>query len=145
MRTDPEGIFEAAIDAYRLGEFELSARYFAEDCDFVFGGAHISRQAIFERFAKIARELELLRYEPREVIASGDSVRAQIAYAYRHRACGDEIDGVGRAEATFHEGKIVKWQASHDADRIKAFTAHCRSKAFEVQQDWTAGPHREKR
>lgn len=125
------------IVAYGLRDFELAASVFSEDCIYTihvpteitpYGGTIIGRKAILDRLKGIGREFEVLSYEARQIVTSGDCVRSQICYEYRHRASGEVIDGVGRLEATFADGKIVKWSAFHDVDRIQAFLRLCQSK-----------------
>lgn len=137
MRIDPEGRFESVIGAYAHGDFELAASYFAEDCHYAiyvpakpgpFGGVVNGRAAIRERFERIAEEFEAIEYEAHILAAREDRVRAQVFYLFRHRETGEKIDGVGRIEAVFEDGKIIDWRAYHDADRIQAFVRLCRSK-----------------
>ncbi len=137
MRNDLEGQFEAAVVAYSLGDLELAARFLSPDCAFAiyiptetlpFGGAVIGIAAVLERWKLAARDFELLAYKPRSIMATGGSIRTQIDYAFRHRASGEEIEGVMRVEAEITDGRIAVWREYHDADRIQAFMRLCTAK-----------------
>jgi ketosteroid isomerase-like protein len=130
MRSDPEGILEAAIQAYAMGDFPAAAAYFAEDVVYAiyidkdvlpFGGEVTGRAAILAVWQDIRLSFENLKYVPRVISYDDDIVRCQINFAFRHHASGEEIDGVMRVVAQIANGQIVRFREYHDQERLRAF------------------------
>lgn len=130
MRSDPEGILEAAFQAYAIGDLPTAAAYFAEDVTYAiyvekdvlpFGGEVIGRAAILNVWQDIRLRFENLKYAPRIISCDDDIVRCQINFAFRHRASGEEIDGVMRVVAQITGGEIVRFREYHDQERLRAF------------------------
>jgi ketosteroid isomerase-like protein len=130
MRSDPEGILEAAFQAYAMGDLPTAAAYFAEDVIYAiyvdkdvlpFGGEVRGRAAILQVWHDIRQSFENLEYVPRVVSCDDDIVRCQINFAFRHRATGEEIDGVMRVVAQISNGQIVRFREYHDQERLRAF------------------------
>ncbi len=130
MRSDPEGILEAAFQAYAVGDLPTAAAYFAEDVIYAiyvdkdvlpFGGEVRGRAAILQVWHDIRQSFENLEYAPRVVSCDDDIVRCQINFAFRHRATGEEIDGVMRVVAQISNGQIVRFREYHDQERLRAF------------------------
>ncbi|OYW55352.1 MAG: hypothetical protein B7Y80_13700 [Hyphomicrobium sp. 32-62-53] len=130
MRSDPEGILEAAFQAYAMGDLPAAAAYFAEDVIYAiyidkdvlpFGGEVIGRAAILKVWQDIRLQFENLEYAPRIVSCDDDIVRCQINFAFRHRTSGEVIDGVLRIVAQVANGQIVRYREYHDQERLRAF------------------------
>lgn len=134
MRSDPEGVVEAACAAYALGDYEAAAAYYAEDATFAlyadteglsFAGDWHGREAIVGCWRELAASFDILTFETRNMSAKGDVVRAQILYELRHKASGKIIDGVARFEAEVRDGLIVREREYNDVERWRAFMRLC--------------------
>jgi hypothetical protein len=141
MRADPEGRFEGVVAAYAVGDLELAASYFSESCWFAIdpavgappaGGARQGRYELLKLWTEKAHRLDVIAYTSKPPKVADLLVRAQIAFAFRHRASGDVIEGVARVEAEFREGKIAVWREIHDENRMRAFMRMCDAKVLIV-------------
>lgn len=148
MRDDPEGVLEAAIAAYVIGDLDANAAYFAPDARFAiyidpdllpFAGEVSGRDKIRKVAESVASTFELLQYDIKSISSQGTTVRCQAVFRYRHRASGECIDGVERIEAEIENGLIVTYREYHDADRIRAFLRLCeQTEAVRASQAQTA-------
>lgn len=134
MRSDPEGILEAGLKAYSLGDLPAAAAYFAEDAVYAiyvdkdilpFAGEVVGRAAILKVWQGLLSPFELVRHAPRIISCADDIVRSQVDFAFRHRASGEVIDGVLRIVAQVTNGQIVRYREYHDQDRLRAFMRLC--------------------
>jgi ketosteroid isomerase-like protein len=130
MRSDAEGILEAGLGAYAMGDLEVASAYFAEDAVYAihidqqilpFGGEVIGRNAILHQWQEINRAFELVQHNPKIISCNDDVVRVQVQFAFRHRRSGAVIDGMLRIVAQVEGGKIVRLREYHDQERIRAF------------------------
>lgn len=134
MRCDPEGVVEAAVTAYMLGDYETAASYYAPDATFAlyadneifpFAGEWRGRQAIVECWHKIGAAFDVLRFDIRSIAASGDVVRSQISYELSHTASGEVLDGICRLVLEVQNGQIVREREYNDVERMRAFMRLC--------------------
>ncbi len=130
MRSDPEGILEAGLIAYSMGDLDAAVAYFAEDAisaiyidqDVLpFGGEVRGRSAILQQWQQIARAFELTKHHPTLLSCQDSVVRALVQYAFRHRQSKAIIDGTMRIVAQVEDGLIVRYREYHDQERIRAF------------------------
>ncbi len=130
MRSDPEGVLEAAFKAYSLGDLSAAAAYFAEDAVFAiyvdtdilpFGGEVVGRPAILNLWQSLRLPFELVHYTPRILSCEDDVVRCQVGFAFRHRSSGQIIDGTMRIVTQVTKGQIVRYREYHDQERLRAF------------------------
>ena len=130
MRSDPEGILEAAIVALSLSDVESASAFFDENADFAIhmpvellprGGKFIGRAAFAKRLGNIFRDFHTERFELRTILTDSEGLRTQVAYTFRHRRTGETIDGVMRLLVTVKYGHIVRWHEFHDTDKVEAF------------------------
>lgn len=130
MRSDPEGILEAGLKAYSLGDLPAAAAYFAEDAVYAiyidkailpFGGEVVGRSPMLRLWQDLLVPFELVHHAPRNISCDEDIVRCQVNFAFRHRASGEVIDGVLRIVAQVKDGQIVRYREYHDQDRLRAF------------------------
>lgn len=146
MHCDPEGIVEAAVTAYILGDYETAASYYAPDATFAlyadneifpFAGEWRGREAIVECWHKIGAAFEVLRFDVRSIVASGGVIRCQVDYELRHTESGEILDGVCRLVLEVQDGQIVREREYNDVERMRAFLRLCES-AGEVPVDVSA-------
>jgi ketosteroid isomerase-like protein len=130
MRSDPEGIVEASLTAYALGDYETAAAYYSPDAIFTlnideeicpFDGEWRGRDAIVSCWHEIGEAFDVLRFEPRNISASGDVVRCQIRFELRHRASNEVMESVARCVFEVQEGLIVREAEYNDVERLRAF------------------------
>lgn len=130
MRSDPEGILEAGLKAYSLGDLHATIAFFSEDAIYAiyidreilpFAGEVVGRSAILQIWQDMLLPFELVRHVPRILSCEDDIVRCQVEFAFRHRASGEVIDGVLRIVAQVIDGQIVRYREYHDQERLRAF------------------------
>ena len=130
MRSDPEGILEAGLKAYSLGDLLAAAAYFAEDAVYAIyvdkgilpvAGEVVGRSPILRLWQDLLVPFELVQNVPRNISCDEDIVRCQVNFAFRHRASGEVIDGIMRIVAQVKDGQIVRYREYHDQDRLRAF------------------------
>jgi ketosteroid isomerase-like protein len=134
MLCDPEGIVEAAMAAYALGDYETAASYYAPDATFAlyadndifpFAGEWRGREAIIQCWEKIGAAFEVIRFDIRNIVASGDVIRCQISYELHHTASGETLDGICRLVLEVRDGQIVREREYNDVERMRAFMRLC--------------------
>jgi ketosteroid isomerase-like protein len=134
MRCDPEGIVEAAMTAYMLGDYETAASYYAPDATFAlyadneifpFAGEWRGREAIVQCWEKIGAAFEVIRFDIRSIATSGDVIRCQVSYELHHSASGDTLDGTCRLVLEVRDGQIVREREYNDVERMRAFMRLC--------------------
>ncbi|MGZ8408772.1 MAG: nuclear transport factor 2 family protein [Hyphomicrobium sp.] len=134
MRSDPEGIVEASLTAYALGDYETAAAYYSPDAVFnlyadneifPFVGEWRGRDAIVLCWHEIGEAFEILRFEPRNISASGEVVRCQIRFELRHRASGEVMESIARCVFEVQNGLIVREAEYNDVERMRAFLRLC--------------------
>jgi ketosteroid isomerase-like protein len=85
------------------------------------GGETRGRDNCRDALYNVLAQFDYLRYEPTIVSADGDVVRAQVHFAYRHRATGEILSGSKRMVFTVKNGQIVRVDGYHDAAMVEAF------------------------
>jgi ketosteroid isomerase-like protein len=130
MRSDTEGVLEAALHAYALSDLPAAAAFFAEDAVyaiyvdqeiFPFGGEVVGRSSILSVWRKLREQFDLVTHKPRNITSADDIARCQVAFQFRHRESGETIDGVLRLVVQIVNGRIVRLREYHDQERLRAF------------------------
>lgn len=134
MRSDAEGIVEAVMQAYALGDYETAAAFYARDASFAMFTDHamrpffsecVGREAIIAAWHEMNTLFDIRRFELRNLITADDIVRCQVAYDVRHRATGESIDGRARLVFEVRQGLIVREREYNDVERLRAFLRLC--------------------
>jgi len=134
MRCDPEGIVEAAMTAYAIGDYETAVSYYAPDATFAlyanndifpFAGEWQGRKAIVDCWLKIGAAFDVVRFDIRSIVTSGDIIRCQISYELLHTASGEILDGTCRLVLEVRDGQIVREREYNDVERMRAFMRLC--------------------
>jgi ketosteroid isomerase-like protein len=134
MRSDAEGIVEAVMQAYALGDYDMAAAFYANDASFAmftdhelrpFFGECVGRQAIVAAWDEMKTVFDIRRFELRNLITSGDIVRCQVDYDVRHRTTAESIDGRARLVFEVRNGLIVREREYNDVERLRAFMRLC--------------------
>ncbi len=87
-----------------------------------FGGGELTgKAAASDRLQTIFDQFDVLHYEGTVSSATGDTVRGQVAYSFKHKATGEAIQGVMRHVFEVKDRKIARLHEYHDVERIRAF------------------------
>jgi ketosteroid isomerase-like protein len=130
MRSDTEGVLEAALHAYALDDLPAAAAFFAEDAVyaiyvdeeiFPFGGEVVGRASILSVWQKLRQQFDLVAHTPLNITGENDIARCQVAFQFRHRQSGETIDGILRLVVQIEKGRIVRLREYHDQERLRAF------------------------
>jgi ketosteroid isomerase-like protein len=130
--TKTESILTDIYDAWRAQDIEWLGSYLPNDfCHMVYvpteihplGGLRRGKTAALQRFAIVAQEHDLLRYDTSDLMIQKDRAGLEITGHYRHKATGLQIETTIVNFWTFEDGWPVKLAEYHDIDRIQAFTA----------------------
>jgi ketosteroid isomerase-like protein len=129
--VDAAELVRATWSAYAAGDRAAMLEFFAQDVAFaVFipqevlpfgGGETFGKGALSDRLQTVGDQFYILRYEGSISGVSGDCVRGQIAYCFKHKSTGEVIEGVMRQVFDLKDGKIVRLHEFHDVERIRAF------------------------
>jgi ketosteroid isomerase-like protein len=79
-----------------------------------FSGKRRGREQVGQFFAAVNREQETLQFEPRQLIAEGDSVVAIGHYAWRVRSIGRQFDCDWAHVFTVRGGRVAAFQEFTD-------------------------------
>jgi ketosteroid isomerase-like protein len=130
--TKTEGIITDIYDAWRAQDLDWLGSYLPGDfCHMVYvpkqihplGGLCQGKEAVLERFAIVAREHDLLRYDTSDLMIHKDRAGLEIAGHYRHRGTGLQIETTIVNFWTFEDGWPVKLAEYHDVNCVQAYTA----------------------
>ena len=145
--TKIENILSELYDALRGEDIERFGTYLPNDFSHMvyvpkaihpLGGLCRGKAAVLERFAAVAQEFDLLRYDTSDLLIHGNRAALEIAAHYRHRATDIDIETTIASFWTFEDGWPVKLDEYHDIDRVQAFTA--KLAALNVASGGSSGP-----
>jgi hypothetical protein len=77
-------------------------------------GKRSGHESVKEFFTAMAHDYDVLRFEPREFIAQGDTVVALGHYAWRVKATGNDFSSDWAHVFALRDGKIVRFQEYMD-------------------------------
>jgi len=86
-----------------------------------FGGETRGAASISDRLQMVLDQFDTLNYRGSVTRCEGDVVNGQVAYRFRHKITGEDIEGVMRVVATLENGLIERWDEYHDVEKVKAF------------------------
>jgi ketosteroid isomerase-like protein len=127
---DNHAIVSSFLLSWGAQDVELSLGHFDENVFYTihttanalpFGGEWHGREAIRELLFVILKDFDVLKYDEIFVRASGNTVRANVHYIYRHRPTGEVLEGTRRLVFKLQDGLIVRIEAFHDASLVEAF------------------------
>jgi ketosteroid isomerase-like protein len=75
------------------------------------------RDALFE----ILKDFDYLKYEATIISVVGNTVRASVAFKYRHRPTGEILEGTRRLVFKVRDGLILRIDGYHDARLVEVF------------------------
>ncbi len=122
-----EIVYEMHVDAAELPFFRVTR------------GREACRNALFS----VLRDFDYLKYEPTINSVQGNTVRASIAFRYRHRPTGEVLEGTRRLVFRLKDGLIIRIDGYHDA---KLFEVYMRLMKHRVETNQLlSGPELPKR
>jgi ketosteroid isomerase-like protein len=130
--TKTETIINDIYDAWRAQDLEWLGSYLPADfCHMVYvpkeihplGGLCRGKAAVLQRFAIVAQEHDLLRYDTSDLIIQKNRAGLEICGHYRHKSTGLQIETTIVNFWTFEDGWPVKLAEYHDIERVQSFTA----------------------
>ncbi|MGH6736162.1 MAG: nuclear transport factor 2 family protein [Methyloceanibacter sp.] len=130
MKT--ETILNDIYDAWRAQDIEWLGTYLPTDfCHMVhvpteihpLGGLRRGKTAALQRWATVAQEFDLLRFETSDLMLQHNRAGLEIPSHYRHKATGLQIETTIVNFWTFEDGWPVKLTEYYDIERVQAFTA----------------------
>jgi ketosteroid isomerase-like protein len=130
--TKTETILSDFYDAWRAQDLDWLASYLPEDFSHMvyvpteihpLGGLCRGKAAVLQRFAIVAQEFDLLRYDTSDLMIQKNGAGLEIPSHYRHKATGLQIETMIVNFWTFEDGWPVKLDEYHDIGRVQAFTA----------------------
>jgi hypothetical protein len=87
------------------------------------GGLCRGKAAVLQRFAIVAQEHNLLRYDTSDLMIQKNRAGVEISGHYRHKSTGLQIETTIVNFWTFEDGWPVKLAEYHDIERVQSFTA----------------------
>jgi hypothetical protein len=129
--SEPADIVCYMWESYGAGDLASTVAYFSEDIAFAIfipqdvlpfgGGETIGKSSFSDRLQTVKDQFDILEYVGSITSVSGEMVRGQVAYSFRHKLTGEIIQGVMRQVFDFNGGLIVRLHEFHDVERIRAF------------------------
>ena len=86
-----------------------------------FGGEANGRPAVSDRLQTVLDVFDTIKFEGEIVKVAGNVVHGRIAYCFRHKITGEDIDGTMRQVIEIRDGVIVSWHEFTDTERVKAY------------------------
>jgi ketosteroid isomerase-like protein len=86
-----------------------------------FGGEANGKAAVSDRLQTILDVFDTIKFEGEVVKVVGNVVHGRVAYCFRHKITGEDIDGTLRQVIGLRDGLIVSWHEYTDIERVKAF------------------------
>lgn len=114
----PSGDIDGAM--LLIAEHAVYNLYISEDLLSI-GGQTVGRVNIDAGLRQVRHDFEYLLYRPFDLIASGNDVRHQVEFMYRHVRSGEVISGRFRMIMRVEDGLIVRADEYHDRAKVEAF------------------------
>jgi ketosteroid isomerase-like protein len=134
--TKTESIIGDIYDAWRAQDIAWLGSYLPDDfCHMVYfpkeihplGGLCRGKVAALQRWALVAQEHDLLRYDTSDLMIQKNRAGLELIGHYRHKATGLQIETTIANFWSFEDGWPVKLAEYHDIGRVQAFTAELAS------------------
>jgi len=86
-----------------------------------FGGETYGAASISDRLRMLLDQFDTLYYRGSVTRSEGGRVNGRVAYGFRHKITGEDIEGVMRVVVAIENGRIARWEEYHDVEKVKAF------------------------
>ena len=132
MTDDPAPALEGIWAAWRVGNKAATLAWLADDAMYAqhipadvvpSGGMAIGKRAVSDRLQTLLDLFETIDYDGTVTGVDGPTARGQVAFRFRHRVTGHEIEATMRMIIKVRNGLIVTLDEFHDVERIRAFMA----------------------
>ena len=121
--------------------YELHVDPSAALVDRVYRGREACRAALYA----LLKDFDYLKYEPVINSVSGATVRARVAFRYRHRTTGEILEGSRRLVFQVREGLIVRVDGYYDTKLFSAFVRLMKDRERSMQLRRPPQPPRRQR
>lgn len=127
---DPASVVRRHWAAWRYQDKQTSLTLCAPDVTFAvyvpehvlfFGGETTGKPSVSDRLQTLIDHFETIDYEGTVTRVTGNVVHGLVRFRFRHRATGEEIEGVMRQVVVVRNGLMQRLEEYHDAARIRAF------------------------
>lgn len=111
-----------AYENFKTGNIQALLNSFSDQIDWQlpemknvpFAGKRKGREQVGQFFATLDKEQEVVEFEPREFIATGDKVVALGRYAWRVKSTGRKFESDWAHVFTVRDGRIVSFKEYTD-------------------------------
>lgn len=142
---DNRAVVASFFASWGVQDVELTAEHFHESIVYELhvagdilpvGGITRGKTACRDALFTILRDFDYLKYEPTINSVIGNTVRAQVAFKYRHRPTGEILEGTRRLVFKLRDGLILRIDGYHDVRLVEAFIrlARHRMAANEIER-----------
>lgn len=129
MRDYDRLVVEAAYVCWEAGDLGGLLTHFDDEVEFAVNargsptilGTGCGRTLLASRVLTFLDQLEVVDYQAGYVTPREGCFTCPIRYHYRHKRSGMEIDGTMRHVWHVREGKVLRFEVVHDAERMGAF------------------------
>ncbi len=121
-------IAQQAYDNFKTGNIEALLDQLSDDITWQLpemdgvplGGIRTGREGVADFFVTLARDQEVIEFEPREFVAQGDKVVSLGHYKWRVKETGREFESDFVHVFTIRDGKIVGFREHFDSAVVAA-------------------------
>lgn len=126
----PREVVVAFNSAWAAGDIEAAMARIADDAVYElhvsdevlpFGGTTAGRDAIEATLKRMRTEWDYILFRPMALAETGDTVRFQVEFMYRHVASGEVLSGRFRLVMRVEDGLIKRADEYHDRAKVEAF------------------------
>jgi ketosteroid isomerase-like protein len=134
---DHREIVMSFFASWGVQDVELAVEHFHEDivyeihvtaAELPFGRLTRGKAGCRDAMFSILRDFDYLKYEPTINSIDGDTVRAHVAFKYRHRPTGETLEGTRRLVFRLKDGLILRIDGYHDARLFETFLRLARNR-----------------
>ena len=121
-------IAQQAYDNFKTGNIEALLDQLSDDITWQLpemdgvplGGIRTGREGVADFFVTLARDQDVIEFEPREFVAQGDKVVSLGHYKWRVKETGREFESDFVHVFTIRDGKIVGFREHFDSAVVAA-------------------------
>lgn len=121
-------LIDAVYRSWASGDIDATLARFREDAVFSvnpgaasFVGNGLGRRELARRLALFQDKIAVSQFAPVQLMRKGIWFDSRVAFHYRHKQSGQEIDGIMRITWRFVDTDIAHFELFHDAGRMGAF------------------------
>ena len=128
--TADQQVFEKALRAWAVGDFEGLMGFFDEDVTYTvnvdgmqvpYAMSSFGKTDVRDRLELLLRTFDVTTFEVENLVHDNDHSRALVHGVYRHKAAGEILDIRVRFKAWYRDGLIIRAEEIQDGRYIEAF------------------------